>query len=349
MPDRRLFTLIVFTLLITIVCWWFINERYQTSAAWQTQEQALVFPEFQHKLNDITDIEVSRASGKFTLSKKENIWVNDGVGGFPAIQTRVENAIVAIASLKYKEAKTKRPELYKQLDVEDISDTAKSTRLVFKENSGNIVADLIIGKKRKNLNRQGLYIRLADTKQAWLVNFASNNESLDVRYDSIDWSDRSVLNIAPSEMKEMTIESLQGESVELYRAQVKDTKLTVRNLPAQSKIEHQFQIDYMSGLLKELSFINAKPNLSNEEKKLPTFEVEAVTDYGSIIMLKVYQPLDNGTVWTGIEAKLVNEANASEKAKLEVARITSTFKGWLIKFPRKFTDRLKIKLSDIIN
>ncbi len=99
MPDRRLFTLAVFTVIITIVCWWFINERYQTSAAWKTQEQALVFPIFQHKLNDITDIEVVRASGKFTLSKQENIWVNDGVGGFPAIQTRVENAIVPVGKL----------------------------------------------------------------------------------------------------------------------------------------------------------------------------------------------------------------------------------------------------------
>ena len=182
-----------------------------------------------------------------------------------------------------------------------------------------------------------------------MVDVATNNKSLDVRYDSIDWSDRNVLNIALNELKEMTVESLQDESVELYRAQAKDTKLTVKNLPAQSKIEHQFQIDYMSGLLKELSFINAKPILSKEEKTLPTFEVEAVTDYGSIIVFKVYPPLDNGAVWTEIEAKLENEANASEKAKLEVARITSTFKGWLIKFPRKFTDRLRIKLSDIIN
>jgi len=132
MPDRSLTILAFGTLLIALACWWFISERYQTIAAWQTQEKRLVFPALQHKLNDITDIEVSRSSGSFSLSQRDGVWVNSGVGGFPAIQTRVENAIVAIASLKYMEAKTKRPVLYKQLDVEDISSTAKSTNLSLK-------------------------------------------------------------------------------------------------------------------------------------------------------------------------------------------------------------------------
>lgn len=349
MPDRRLIILALFTIIMTIACWWFINDRYQTSAALKTQEQELVFPRFQQRLNEITNIDVSRANDTFNLSKLDGTWVNNGIGGFPAIQTRVENAIVSIASLKYIEAKTKRPSLYKKLDVDDVSDTSKSTRIVLKDNSGNTVADLIIGKKKKNLNRQGLYIRLAKTKQAWLVDMANNSEALDVSYDSIGWSDRNVLNIAPNELKGITIESLKGESVELYRAKAKDTKLTVKNLPAQSKIEHQFQIDYISSLLKELSFIDAKPKLSKEDKIIPAFEVEAVTEYGSIITFKINQPLDNGSVWTEIEAKLIDKVNASDKAKQEVARIKSTFKGWLIKFPRKFADRLKIKLSDIIN
>ncbi len=67
------------------------------------------------------------------------------------------------------------------------------------------------------------------------------------------------------------------------------------------------------------------------------------------IPLKVYQPLADGSAWTQVEAKLINAADTSTTAQLEAARITSSFNGWLIKLPRKFTDRLKIKLSDILN
>ena len=348
MPDRNLSMLTLVTVIILAASWWFINERYQTSVAWQAQDNELVFPELQHQLNDITDIEVARASGKFVLSKRYGVWNNNGVGGFPAIQTRIENSIVAIASLKYKEAKTKRTVLYKQLDLEDISATAKSTRLTFKEITGKTIVDLIVGKKKKNLNRQGLYIRLANTEQAWLVDGALKNDSLDVRYDSIDWSDQNVLNIAPDSLTAMTVHK-QDESIERYRKNTQDTKLAVKNLPAEAKIEHQFQIDYMSSLLKELSFIDAKPNHSRKDKTAPTFEVTAETDYGSIIIFKVLKPLDDGSVWAQIEATFADEVNASEKAKLEVDRIKSTFKDWLIKLPRKFTDRLNITLSDILN
>lgn len=349
MPDRSLYLLLFFAVLISGASWWFIDARYQTSAAWQTPDKGLVFPALQHQLNDITDIEVVRASGNFVLSKRGGVWINNGVGGFPALPNNVEKAIVAVASLKYKEAKTRRPRLYNQLGVENISASAKSTRLIFKEGTGNIVADLIIGKKKKILDRQGLYIRLANTEQAWLVANAVNNEPVNVRYDAIDWSNSNVVDIAPGELAALSSRQASGDIVELYRAQPQAIKLTVKNIPANAKIEHQFQIDYMSGLLKELTFIDAKPNLSALQNTRPAVIVEANTQYGSVITFKVYQPLTDGSAWTQVEAKLINAATASTKAQLEVTRITSAFNGWLIKLPRKFTDRLKIKMSDILN
>lgn len=349
MPDRNLYLLLFFAVFISGASWWFIDARYQTNAAWQTPDKGLVFPALQHQLNDITDIEVVRASGNFLLSKRDGVWVNNGVGGFPALPNKVEKAIVAVASLEYKEAKTRRPGLYTQLDVENISASAKSTRLVFKEGTGNIVADLIIGKKKKILDRQGLYIRLANTEQAWLVANAVNNEAVNVRYDAIDWSNNNVADIAPGELAALSSRQASGDILELYRAQPQATKLTLKNLPSGAKIEHQFQIDYLSGLLNELTFVDAKPYLSTLQNSLPAVTVEAKTQYGSVITFKVYQPLADGSVWTQVEAKLVNAATASPKAQLEVTRITSAFNGWLIQLPRKFTDRLKIKLSDILN
>ena len=349
MPDRSLCLLLCFALFISGTSWWFIDARYQTSAAWQTPDKGLVFPALEHQLNDITNIEVVRASGKFVLSKHNGVWLNNGVGGFPALATKVEKAIVAIASLKYQEAKTRRASLYTKLDVENISAAAKSTRLTFKENSGKIVADLIIGKNKKILDLQGLYIRLANTEQAWLVENAMNNELIDVRHDAIDWSNKRVFDIVPDALTALSFKPESGAVLALYRAQPQATKLTVKNLPVNAKIEHQFQIDYLSGLLNELTFLDAKPNILAQQTSLPPFTVEAKTAYGSAITLSVYEPLADGSAWTQVEAKLINPAQSSTRAQLEVTRISSSFNGWLIKLPRKFTDRLKIKLSDILH
>jgi hypothetical protein len=349
MLDRSLCLLLCFALLISGASWWFIDARYQTSAAWQAPDKALVFPRLQHRLNDITDIEVARAGGNFVLSKRNGAWINDGLGGFPARPIKVEKAIVAIASLKYKEAKTKRPRLHTQLDVEAISASAKSTRLILKDSTNNIAADLIIGKKQKILGRQGLYIRLANAEQAWLVANAVNNEAVDVRYDAIDWSNSNVFDIAPSELTALSVRQASGDIVALYRAQPQAIKLTLKNLPANASIEHQFQIDYMSGLLNELKFIDAKPYFSTLQNSLPTIIVEAKTQYGSVIIIKVYEHLDDGSVWTRVKAKVNSAATDSSKAQLEVARIRSAFNDWSIRLPRKFTDRLKINLSDILN
>lgn len=349
MPNRSLYILLFFVVLISGATGWFIDARYQSSAAWQAPQRGLVFPALEHQLNNITDIEVVRASGKFILSKRDGVWLNSGVGGFPALTTKVEKAIVAIASLKYQEAKTRRKSLYTKLDVENINAAAKSTQLTFKESSGKIVADLIIGKNKKILDQRGLYIRLANTEQAWLVESAINNELVDVRHDAIDWSNKRVVDIAPSALTALSFNQESGAILALYRAQPQAAKLTVKNLPVNAKIEHQFQIDYLSGLLNELTFLDAKPNILAQQNSLPAFTIEAKTAYGSAITLTVHQPLADGSAWTQVEAKLINPAQSSTRAQLEVTRISSSFNGWLIKLPRKFTDRLKIKLSDILH
>ena len=349
MPDRSLCLLLCFALFISGTSWWFIDARYQTSAAWQTPDKALVFPTLQHRLNDITDIEVVRADDNFVLSKRNGAWINNGLGGFPARPIKVEKAIVAIASLEYEAAKTKRSRLYTQLDVEAISASAKSTRLILKDSMGTIAADLIIGKKQKILSRQGLYIRLANAEQAWLVANAVNNEAVDVRYNAIDWSNSNVFDIAPSELTALSVRQASGDIVALYRAQPQAIKLTLKDLGANATIEHQFQIDYMSGLLNELAFIDARPYFPTLQNSLPAITVEAKTQYGSVITFNVYETLDDGSAWTRVEAKLNRAASDSLKAQREVARIKSAFNDWSIRLPRKFTDRLKINLSDILN
>ena len=346
MQTRGLLILAVVTVVAVVACWIAVDERYR-EVALEKQEGELVFPAFQRQVSSIAEIEVARASGRFSLLRRESGWANMGIGGYPARSTRVEKAISAIAGLKYVEPKTGRSKLHHKLDVEDVTATStESTRLTIKDAAGAVLADIIVGKPKKNatgLDHQGVYIRIPGDDRAWLV-----EGSLDVRYDAAEWSDRMVVDIDARSLTALTVRHANGEFVALHRDQPQDRKLTLTNLPAGAKTENQHQIDYMAGLLQGVRFSDARRSSSSDREVIPVFELTARSKDHLAVTLRTSEPAEDGSVWAWINAQVTNDAQASDDAKQEVARINSKFGGWSVKLPRTVTDRLKIRLNDII-
>ena len=341
MPSRGLYVLFAVTALAVIACGFAIDQRYR-SAEREQQEGGLVFPEFQHQFSRITDIEVSRADGRFVLSRRQDAWANMGVGGFPALSKRVERAILAMAGLKYIAPRTGRSRLYHRLAVEDVTAEAESTRLTFRDASGAVLADLIVGKSQDGLDRQGGYIRLPDDARAWLAAGVP-----DVRYDAADWSNRAVVDFEPDAVTALAVRRAGGGSVFLRRNHPRDRKLTLQNLPSGAVVKHQYQIDYMAGLLQDLRFIDARRAGARLLAAPPAFEAVVHWKQHLAVTLLADQPLPDGSVWTQIDARAIDDS-APNAVKREVARIQSRFNGWSIRLPRKFSDKLKIRLDDIV-
>lgn len=342
MPSRGLLALVAATVVMVSLCWFAVVDRYSKVGRPVIREEELIFPQFQHQLSGITDIEVARADGKFVLSRRENAWANMGLGGFPAIPARVESALIAVAGMKYVAPKTKRSRLHHRLHVEDVTPTARSTRLTFKDGAG-VLADVIIGRPKDLPNRQGVYVRLPGEDQVWLSEGVYN-----VRHGMLKWSDRFVADLDARLMRAITVSHPSRETVSLYRDQSQDQKMKLKNLPAGAAIEHQYQIDYMAGLLQELEFIDARRANEHPNKATPAFKVAAHWNDQLALTLHTDEPMPDGTVWTRIDAQVIDNSRASEFEKHEAARIQSKFNGWVVKLPRKFTDRMEIRLDDII-
>ncbi len=342
MPSRGLFILAIITVTTVSVCWYVVDKRYQT-VAYKKQAGGLVFPEFQHQITKIADIEVTRSSGKFVLSRHKGIWSNMGIGGFPAIPTRVEGVILAIAGLKYIAPKTNRSRLYRQLEVEDVTTTAKSTRLTFRDVVGTVLVDIIVGKSKNTLNQQGVYLRLPGDTRAWLA-----EGSLNVRYDAPDWSDRAVVDFDADSLTALTISKSNGETLSLHREHPQDQELTLNNLAAGAVIAHQHQISYLAGLLQELNLMDAKRAKEYPLKTTLSFEAVAHHKQHLVVTLRADELMQDGSVWVHVDAQLADDSQTSNFARQEVARIQSKFNGWRIRLPRKFTDKLKIQMDDII-
>ena len=346
MPTRGLSILAVVTVVTVVACWIAIGERYR-EVSLEEREGGLVFPEFRRQADAVADIAVARAGGKFVLSRREDGWANMGIGGYPASPARVEEVIGAMAGLEYIEPKTGRRKLHRKLEVEDVTADAKSTRLTFKDTAGAVLVDIVVGKPKENVSgpgRHGVYIRRPGDERAWLV-----AGSLDVRHDAADWSDRMVVDIDADSLTTLLVRHADGEVVALHRSQPRDRKLTLKNLPAGAKIEHQYQIDYMTGLLQEVRFNDAKRTSVAGLDAIPAFEVFAQSKDHLAVTLRASEPTEDGSVWTRFDARIPDDAQASDQARREATRIRSDFDGWSVKLPRTITDKLEIRLSDIID
>ena len=345
MPTRGLSVLAALTVSAVVACWIAIDERYR-DVALEEQTGGLVFPEFKDRINAVTHVEVSRAEGRFVLARRAGGWANMGIGGYPATSTRVENVLGAMAGLRYLDPRTRRRELHRKLGVEDVAVGAKSTRLTFKDPSGTVLADVIAGKPKEAVAgryRQGVYMRLPGHERAWLV-----EGSLDVHHDAPDWSDRTVVDIDARSLATLVVTHADGEVVALHRSQPGDWKLSLKNLPAGTAIEHPYQIDYMAELMQGVGFNDAKrADVANLEA-IPAVEAVAQSHSGLTVTLRAGAPEADGSVWARIEATAPGEAPASDQARQEAARINADFNGWSIKLPRTVTERLRIRLGDII-
>ena len=222
----------------------------------------------------------------------------------------------------------------------------KSTRLIVKDASGAVLADLIVGKAKigvAGLDRDGVYVRLLGEQRAWLA-----EGTLDVRYDAVDWSNRSVVDVRASSVGVLSLTHDDGETVEIYRKNSEDADLTLKELPTNAEIENQYQIDYMGGLFDGITFEDAKRADEIDFDGNPGSRSTLISTEGLVVMLRATAPAEDGTVWAQFDADVAKDIKPTEDAEKEAERIKSTLADWAFQLPRAKTERLKIRLKDII-
>ena len=345
MPTRGLVVLAIVTVITVAASGIAVDKRYRQTVL-EARGGEVVFPDLRGRTGGVAVIEVGRAGAAFALERRGNGWANAGLGGYPATVELVEAVLSGIADLRYLEPKTARAALYPKLGVEDAGPGAGSTRLTLGDGDGGVLADLVVGKARPrtaNTDRAGVYIRLPGRERAWLA-----EGTLDVHRGASGWSNREIVDIHARAIRSLTVRHADGEVVDLHRAGPDDRKLTLRNLPAGTSVAHQHEIDFMAGLLKGLSFVDARAGPPSDPAVAPGFEATVRTADHLRVTLRTGKRAEDGTLWAAIDAGVAVGAEASDHARAEASRIASRFDGWLLKLPRRISDRLSIRLRDII-
>ena len=344
MPTRGLAVLAVVTVATVAASCIAVEGRYRQTVL-EARGGTAVFPALRGRAGSVVEIEVGRAGAGFAFERRGDGWANTGLGGYPARSELIETVLSEVAGLGYLEPKTARTALYPKLAVEDAGPGAGSTRLTLRDGDGGVLADLIVGKARPrtaSAHRAGVYIRLPGRERAWLA-----EGTLDVHRDAAGWSDHEIVDVDARSVRSMTIRHEDGEVVDLHRAEPGDRKLTLRNLPTGAAVAHQHQIDFMAGLLEELSFVDARAGGPSDPAVAPGFEVTAESMDHLRITLRAGNPAEDGSLWAAVDASLAVDVEASDHARAEASRIASQLDGWLLKLPRRISDRLEIRLHDI--
>jgi hypothetical protein len=330
---------------VAVAAGWGIERRYAETAVEQVEGEA-VFPGLADRVADIAAIDIARDGKAFTLRRHAGAWANEGIGGYPARGVLIERAIGGLAGLRYAEPKTVRADLYPKLEVEEVGAGAKSTRMTVKSGDGAVIADLIVGKPKPGaagLDRDGVYIRMPGAERAWLA-----EGTLDVRHAAADWSERTVLNVPPRDLVALTVVHPDGETVDLHRAQPTDADLTVRTLPPGGEIENQYQIDYMSALLENVQFENARAASVTPIVPGQGYRVRAVTKAGLSVEMATTDPDADHRVWVTIEVGVDESRSPDDAARDAARRLSETVSGWSYQLVRAKTERLRIRLKDIV-
>jgi hypothetical protein len=290
-----------------------------------------VLPSVAARPAEIGTIAVRRDKGTLTLERGQSGWTVAERNHYPADPGKVRQALIGLAELKLVEAKTRKAELYKRLEVEDVREGSKSAAVEVKDANGQSMARLIVGKRRPDrlgTGADGIYIRRPGEAQAWLA-----QGSLDLTGEAKDWLDKKVVSIPSGKVKSVTIAQPDGATLTIAR-ETPDGKFAVADAPADARWKGETTIAEPAGGLENV-----------ELSDVATLEQQPVPEDAHVATFVTFDGLTvKAATWSKDETTWLR-LDASGSGADEIAAKTGK---WVYAIPAWKANPLKTKLADLV-
>ncbi len=217
-----------------------------------------VFPALKTVINDVTELNVATQSGTITLHQQEDTWRVKEKYDYPADLGTVRETLIGLAELTTLEPKTRKPELYEKLGLQDVNaEGSLSTGITLKDATDNTVAAAVIGNDRPAQGKSGykeLFIRKVGDPQTWLV-----EGRLTVDKNPGKWLDKELTQIETKRVRRLTVTHPDRTRLVVEKAKPSDLNYQVANLPEGLEIESQFTVNNIVSTVTSLSLDDVKP------------------------------------------------------------------------------------------
>jgi len=273
---------------------------------------------------------------------------------FIANSEKVSALLVALARMTKIEGKTKLPDRYARLEVEDATaKNARSRQVSLIDNTGKEIGSVILGKRQYNMGSRGnnTYVRLAGDPQVWLA----AGEIEDSQTGVSEWLSKEIIDINPAMVKSVTVTHPNGEKVVVVRETPEAPSLMIQNLPRSAQAANQITADEYARLLTAM---NLEEVGSAEDKPFPQDSTIKATIEG-LVGFRVELELAeiDGLDWIKIRGTPPGAgANPGEKMVdlgSDWARIMNDLNvranGWVFQVPAYQVAPLKNRMTDFLN
>jgi hypothetical protein len=216
---RRVLYLAVAALLVLGIAAYLSMERDSRGAG---VSRNAVLPGLSASVNAVTEIRLSKGDGTLvTLRKRASDWMV-AERDYRADSGRIRKLLLDLGAMKVVEEKTRTPENYPQLGVEDLgSDKAGGTLVEVIEPKQSFT--LIVGKPA---GTKGSYVRVPKTEQSLLVQPQINLDA-----DAKRWIDRTLLDVPRDRIREVSVHPADGPQYTVTRATKDQTDFSVSGVP----------------------------------------------------------------------------------------------------------------------
>lgn len=276
------------------------------------QSGQLLFPEFMSLVNDVNEVVIETKEQTITLVRGEQTWGVKEKAGYRADVEKVKQAIVGLGDLRIHEPKTKNPELYERLGLQDTDQEGSSSKTVTVKTSDNPeVAKLVVGNQRPakgNPRMSDIYVRKPGDPQTWLV---IGNVPLEIVQG--EWLDKEVTALTTKRVRQVTITHPNGDTLHLSKAKPEDLDFHLDAIPAGFKIASQFNVNNVVGTLAQLSLEDVKPQAEVDFSAEPG--VSAFLETFDGLRLHVHTSKQDEQVWGKFTAEF--DANLIQTSEPE--------------------------------
>ena len=296
MKSKTIGLLAGITLVVILVA---VFANREPSSSLPQSGQAL-FPDLMSVVNDVNEVVIESKEQTITLVRGEETWGVKEKNSYRANVEKVKQALVGLADLRIHEPKTKNPELYERLGLQDTDKEGSLSKTVTVKTSENPeAAKLVVGNQKPakgNPRMSDIYVRKPGDPQTWLV---IGNLPLETMPG--EWLDKEVTALTTKRVHQVTVTHRNGDKLHLSKEKPEDLDFHFDSIPIGSKVSSQFNVNNVVGTLVQLELEDVKHQNEVDFKANPG--VSAVLETFDGLRLHVHTTKQNDHVWGTFSAE----------------------------------------------
>ncbi len=306
-----------------------------------------VFPALRTNPDAVAKVTIQTSDGNVTLTRvSPETWIAPDRYEYPAASDKINKLVRQLNDMRLIEAKTANQERYARLEVEDLSDDAKSRLIRLEDQQGQVLAEALIGKRLFRLTGtqpSGTYIRRLGEEQSWL---ASGGFDLDPEVET--WLDQIVVEIPGDQVARIEVTPIESDGYVVSRAELA-SGLAMESMAEGETPKEDADLSQLANAMTSVRFADVRP--SSEIAWPEVLHVAKVTTFDGLD-LTVQLVLIDDEPWAAFaanEAILPAGETISDIVKQQVESINNKAKGWAYQINQSMFQRLTKPRDSWIN